>query len=133
MGTQALTDVQRQAIRCHPARSTEVLVDAGVEDREWLSAILAHHEHLDGSGYPAGLAGESIPSPARILRVADDYCAKAGGRHYRLPRSSKQALRSLFRSKRLWLDMQLAAHLLRRLGLYPPGTLVRLTTARPPW
>lgn len=126
MGTRALTDAERQAIRQHPARSTQILVDAGVEDREWLAAVLAHHEHLDGSGYPSGLTGEAIPLPARILRVADYYCAKVGGRHYRPPRSPEQALRSLFGAERQRLDMQLAAHLLRRLGLYPPGTLVRL-------
>jgi hypothetical protein len=126
MGARVLTEAQRQAIRQHPARSTEILVAAGVEDREWLAAVLAHHEHLDGSGYPAGLSGESIPQPARILRVADYYCAKVGGRHYRPPRCPEQALRSLFGTERQRLDMHLAAHLLRRLGLYPPGTLLRL-------
>jgi hypothetical protein len=126
MGARTLTDAQRQAIRRHPARSMERLVAAGVEDREWLAAVLAHHENLDGSGYPSGLAGEAIPLPARILRVADYYCAKVGGRHYRPPRSPEQALRSLFGSERQRLDMHLAAHLLRRLGLYPPGTLLRL-------
>ncbi len=126
MGARFLTDAQRQAIRQHPTRSTQRLVDAGVEDREWLAAVLAHHEHLDGSGYPAGLSGEAIPLPARILRVADYYCDKVAGRHYRPPRSPEQALRSLFGSERQRLDMHLAAHLLRRLGLYPPGTLLRL-------
>lgn len=126
MGARVLTDIQRQAIRRHPTRSTEILVAAGVEDREWLAAVLAHHEHLDGSGYPAGLVGDAIPQAARILRAADYYCAKVGGRHYRPPRTPEQALRSLFGSERQRLDMHLAAHLLRRLGLYPPGTLVRL-------
>lgn len=126
LGARVLTEAQRQAIRRHPARSTEILVEAGVEDREWLAAVLAHHEQLDGSGYPAGLTGDAIPLPARILRVADYYCAKVGSRHYRPPRSPEQALRSLFGSERQRLDMHLAAHLLRRLGLYPPGTLVRL-------
>lgn len=126
MGARALTDAQRQAIRRHPVRSMEILVAAGVEDRDWLAAVLAHHEHLDGSGYPSGLVGEAISLPARILRVADYYCAKIGGRHYRPPRSPEQAMRSLFGTERQRLDMRLAAHLLRRLGLYPPGTLVRL-------
>lgn len=126
MGARILTDAQRQAIRKHPARSTQILLDAGVDDREWLAAVMAHHENLDGSGYPAGLVGEAIPLPARILRVADYYCAKVAGRHYRPPRSAEQALRSLFGRERQRLDMHLAAHLLRRLGLYPPGTLLRL-------
>lgn len=126
MGAVPLTEDQRRAIRQHPARSTETLVAAGVTDRDWLAAVLAHHEHLDGSGYPGGLTGDAIPTMARILRVADYYCAKVSGRYYRPPRSPEQALRSLFGSERQRLDLHLAAHLLRRLGLYPPGTLLRL-------
>ncbi len=125
-GARVLTDTQREAIRQHPLRSAEMLTHAGVKDEEWLSAVRAHHEHLDGSGYPACLSGEAIPLSARILRVADYYCAKVGARHYRPPRSPEQALRELFGTQRQRLDMRLAAHLLRRLGLYPPGTLVRL-------
>lgn len=126
LGARTLTEAQRQAIRGHPTRSMEMLVEAGVEDRDWLAAVVAHHEQLDGSGYPCGLVGDAIPLPARILRVADYYCAKIGSRHYRPPRSPEQALRSLFGAERQRLDMHLAAHLLRRLGLYPPGTLVRM-------
>lgn len=122
----ALTETQRQALRQHPARSAAILVCAGVEDRQWLDAVRAHHEHLDGSGYPERLSGEAIPLSARILRLADFYCAKVSGRYYRPPRTPEQALRSLFGSERRRLDMQLAAQLLRRLGIYPPGTLVRL-------
>ena len=40
---------------------------------ECAPAILHHHEHYDGSGYPEGLAGESIPLEARILAVADAF------------------------------------------------------------
>jgi len=88
--------------------------------------VRAHHEHLDGSGYPARLSGEAIPTAARILRLADVYCAKVGRRDYRPAHTPEAAFRGLFGSERLRLDMPLAAHLLRRLGLYPPGTLVRL-------
>ena len=36
-------------------------------------AVLAHHEHWDGSGYPKGLKGEEIPLPARIIMIAGSY------------------------------------------------------------
>ncbi len=126
LGVRTLGEGERQAIRTHPARSTEILVSCGVVDRDWLAAVLAHHEHLDGSGYPTGLVGDQIPQAARILRAVDYYCAKIGGRHYRSPRSPEQALRSIFGPERQHLDMNLAAHLVRRMGLYPPGTLLRL-------
>jgi len=53
----------------------------------------AHHEKLDGSGYPQGLHGESIPLPSRIMTIADIYDAlTAGDRPYRQGVNSEQAL-----------------------------------------
>ena len=49
-----------------------------------------HHENLDGTGYPAGLAGESIPLRARILAVADAYDAMSSSRPYRRRLSPEQ-------------------------------------------
>jgi putative two-component system response regulator len=45
--------------------------------------IRCHHEHYDGSGYPAGLKGEDIPLGARILSVADAFHAMSSDRPYR--------------------------------------------------
>jgi hypothetical protein len=81
---------------------------------------------MDGSGYPGNLAGSQITLPARILRVADFYCAKINGRHYRPPKSLRVAFKELFGADRAHLDTQIATLLLRRIGLFPPGTLVRL-------
>ena len=45
--------------------------------------MLAHHERIDGRGYPHGLAGDEIPLEARILAVADAYEAMTADRAYR--------------------------------------------------
>ncbi|MCS6786354.1 MAG: hypothetical protein NZ524_04875 [Thiobacillaceae bacterium] len=117
---------QREQLRTHPLRSYERLLQGGVRDDHWLAAVRTHHEHLDGSGYPAGLSGPSIPEAARILRVADVYCAQVERRYYRPARTSEAAWRALFEPARRQLDTRMAALLMRRLGLRPPGTLVRL-------
>lgn len=54
--------------------------------------IEAHHERMDGRGYPEMLEGEEIPLPARILGVADTYCALRAERPYRAAFSSQAAL-----------------------------------------
>lgn len=54
-----------------------------------------HHEWWNGSGYPDGLHGEQIPLSARILRVADTYCALTSHRPYRSAMSETQARRTL--------------------------------------
>jgi HD-GYP domain-containing protein (c-di-GMP phosphodiesterase class II) len=57
-----------------------------------------HHEHYDGSGYPAGLKGENIPLDARIIAVADAYDAMTSLRPYRHGRATReQALEELQR------------------------------------
>lgn len=71
---RTLSDAVR--LKSHPALSTDMLADAGLPARV-LSAIAAHHEHWDGTGYPAGLAGESIPLLARIVGALD-FIEEAG-------------------------------------------------------
>jgi HD-GYP domain-containing protein (c-di-GMP phosphodiesterase class II) len=53
------------------------------EMAEIADAIRHHHEHFDGSGYPEGLSGESIPMASRIILVADAYDAMTSPRPFR--------------------------------------------------
>jgi len=119
-------EADRAALRGHPQASAAWLERAGVSDPFWLDAVRQHHENMDASGYPGGLPGSAISLAARVLRVADFYCAKIGGRHYRPPKSASFAFQELFGREKALLDSQIATRLLRRMGIYPPGTLVRL-------
>ena len=55
-------------------------------------AILEHHEHVDGSGYPYGLRGGDISIPARILSVAECYDSSVSARPYRAALPPEEAL-----------------------------------------
>lgn len=57
--------------------------------------ILHHHERIDGTGYPSGLAGDLIPIAARIVSVVDAFDAMVSQRCYRGPVSVAEALRRL--------------------------------------
>jgi len=59
--------------------------------------ILAHHEHVDGSGYPRGLRGDQIPLAARIVAAVDAFESLTVGRPYRDPVGDEQALAELRR------------------------------------
>src|SRR3954454_3954569 len=77
----ALTDDDWADMRRHPELGARILDHANLRDiSRW---VLAHHERLDGRGYPHGLAGEAIPLEARILAVADAYEAMTADRPYR--------------------------------------------------
>jgi len=73
--------------------------------RRILPVIRNHHERMDGSGYPDGLRGESIPLKARILQVADIYDALTTDRPYRGALPPEEALQILFsEAENGWLD-----------------------------
>ena len=59
------------------------------------NAVLYHHERFDGTGYPAGLAGEAIPRAACVLAVIDAYTAMTHDRPYRAARSPEEALEEI--------------------------------------
>lgn len=65
-----------------------------------------HHERMDGSGYPDGLAGEDIPMGARIIAVADCFDAMTSNRVYRTGRSPQEALQELLECGGRELDSQ---------------------------
>ena len=66
--------------------------------------ILAHHERIDGKGYPRGLAGDEIPELSRIISVADTYDVMTARDSYRTPMSSQDAIEELRRVAGKQLD-----------------------------
>jgi HD-GYP domain-containing protein (c-di-GMP phosphodiesterase class II) len=65
----------------HPELGARILEHANLRDiAGW---VLAHHERIDGAGYPRRIAGDEIPVEARILAVADAYEAMTADRPYR--------------------------------------------------
>ena len=121
-----LTREQRAWVDAHPEKSVELLRAAGVDDPIWLDAVLHHHERLDGSGYPHGLRGEDIGRGARMLAIVDIYSAMVRQRAYRGAVHAQEALRNLFLERGKAVDESMAALLIREIGVYPPGSLVRL-------
>ena len=86
-----LTRAEFARIREHPVITERIL--ARVPGCERLAATAgAHHERLDGSGYPRGLSAADLTLPARLLAVADVYEALTSARPYRPARSSEEAL-----------------------------------------
>jgi putative two-component system response regulator len=92
-----LTDEEMAHIRTHAARGYEIC--APLKSLEpCLPIIRSHHERYDGQGYPDGLAGETIPLPARITAVADSYDAMTTDRPYRQGMTAAEA-RAIFENE----------------------------------
>ena len=78
-----LTDEEFEVMKSHPVYSVELLKRAGFTNEEVLRSIKAHHERIDGTGYPRSLKGNQIPLFAKIVSIADSYEAMTSDRCYR--------------------------------------------------
>lgn len=80
--TGKLTDEEYEIMKSHSAKSYDICMQ--FEDlRQYAKDVRAHHESLDGSGYPDGLVSSQISFEARILKVADVYSALKSKRQYK--------------------------------------------------
>ncbi|WP_282247501.1 HD-GYP domain-containing protein [Stenotrophomonas sp. PS02300] len=79
-----LDDEQRAIMRTHPERGERIFAATGRPDADEVARLIrAHHEAVDGSGYPDGLKGNDIPLGARVLTIVDSYDAMTTARPYR--------------------------------------------------
>jgi HD-GYP domain-containing protein (c-di-GMP phosphodiesterase class II) len=122
----AISDADKAAIHNHPIAAIDALYEAGIEDTDWLMYVLLHHEHEDGTGYPVGNLKSEIPQNAKILTLADGFCARISSRGYRKSTLPSTALRNIFIENGARVDATLGAYFIKVLGLYPPGTFVQL-------
>ncbi len=101
-----LTDEEWEPVKIHPKLGVEILRHI-IDLVNCLPAILHHHEHYDGKGYPSGLKGDSIPLEGRILAIADAYDAMTSPRPYREQLSAQAALEELRRCAGTQFDPEL--------------------------
>ena len=98
-----LTDEDWMLIKRHPQQGARVV--SSLDGYGPVSEIiLAHHERIDGKGYPRGLSGDDIPELARIISVADTYDVMTARDSYRTPMSSYDAIAELRRVAGKQLD-----------------------------
>ncbi len=101
-----LTDEEWEIVKRHPERGAELVGHLPNHD-EVAEIILAHHERIDGRGYPRGLAGPDIPLLSRMISIADTYDVMTGRDSYRQPVSSAEAIAELRRVAGSQLDSEL--------------------------
>jgi putative nucleotidyltransferase with HDIG domain len=102
-GNARLTDEEYEIVKMHPFHGAQVL--AQIEGYGPVANIvLAHHERIDGTGYPNGMPGDQIPLIARIISVADTYDVMTSRDSYRKPVTSQTAIAELRRVSGTQLD-----------------------------
>ncbi|MFJ7070038.1 HD-GYP domain-containing protein [Streptomyces sp. NPDC101115] len=123
-----LTPDERRVIELHPEYGHEMVRGIGFLG-EARTAILHHHERMDGSGYPYGLKGHQIPEYARVVAVADAFDAMTSTRSYSRARPVGTALTELQRCAGTQFDPRMVDALAR--ALHEHGWQTEVTADEP--
>ena len=112
-GDTKLDDQQWELVKRHPEEGARIV--RMLEGQEAVAEIIhAHHERVDGRGYPRGLAGDEIPRLSRMISIADTYDVMTARDSYRDPVSSADAIAELRRVSDAQLDGELVEIFIRQ-------------------
>ncbi len=113
---EPLTNDEFWDLKNHTILSHEIIKEYDFISDRVKRAVLLHHERMDGSGYPLGLAGERIPLFARIIAIADIYDALISDRPYRGKKTPFEAIKILETEYITKLDTSILYLFLRRIA-----------------
>ena len=125
-----LTPAEFEIIKGHPELGLRLLGDAGKSNPMVLEVCLQHHEKVDGSGYPKGLKSDEISLYAKMGAVCDVYDAITSNRPYKAGWDPGESMRQMGSWAESHFDRAVFQAFARSLGIYPVGSLVRLTSGR---
>ena len=100
-------------IKQHPYCSYLVAQDIGIKEKAILTAILHHHEYLDGSGYPDSLRGQQISKFTQIITVCDMFDAMTSDRKFRDRKSALDTLKTMKKDYNKKLNTQYIDNLIK--------------------
>jgi putative nucleotidyltransferase with HDIG domain len=125
-----LTDVEFSVIKTHPVEGYRLLQAGKDVDPIVLDVCLHHHEKTDGSGYPKGLKADEISLFAKMGAVCDVYDAITSNRPYKLGWDPAESLRKMAEWANGHFDGKVFQAFVKSLGIYPIGSLVKLSSGR---
>lgn len=125
-----LSDGEFEIVKRHPEGGHALLLTGLDVDPAVLDVCLHHHEKVDGSGYPKGLKDSQISLFAKMGAVCDVYDAITSNRPYKVGWDPAESLRRMAEWAKGHFDTQVFQAFVKSLGIYPIGSLVRLSSGR---
>lgn len=117
-----LDDSEYEIVKRHAVYGAEI-VAASPALKSIAPAIMAHHEYIDGSGYPKGLVGPKVPLNARIVSVCDAFDALSNTRRYRPSLDREAAIEILGRNAGSQWDRRVVETVIRTVRHNPPSEM----------
>lgn len=130
MASRQLSPQERKSITAHPILGYNVLKEKQVPLAVSLAA-LEHHERMNGTGYPRGIAGDKISLYSRIIAVACSFDAVTASRPFKEARDGYSGMVDLLKNEGKKYDDTVIRALVYSLSIYPIGSYVLLTNGKP--
>jgi putative nucleotidyltransferase with HDIG domain len=125
-----LTPQEYEVMKTHVDLGMEVLKQSPDLPKLVIDIVQQHHERLDGKGYPNQLNEQQITQYGRMLAIVDSYDAMTGERVYKAGMHPIKAFNILMKEAPNSYDKTLVEQFINCLGIYPIGTLVKLTSGK---
>jgi len=126
----ALTTAEFAEMKQHVEYGAEHLSSFGWLSDVSMRVVMQHHERIDGTGYPFGLHGDALSQVGRMSAIADVYDALTSNRCYKQAWEPTHTLGKMLEWSKDHFGEEMAHQFVRCVGIYPVGTLVRLSTGR---
>lgn len=124
-----LTSEEMDVVRQHCRLGRDILMSGRNIYSGTVDVAFGHHEHLDGSGYPRGLTRPQLNRNVRIVAVVEKYDAIVSPRPHRPAFTHLDALNMLHGMvKKNHLEGKMVNAFIAYMGIYPPGSIVELST-----
>lgn len=125
-----LTDAEFDTIKTHPERGYQVLLESGEPSAIVLDVVRHHHEKVNGTGYPDKLPDQDISLFAKMGAVCDVYDAITSDRPYKRGWDPAEAIKKMAEWSKGHFDDKVFQAFVKTIGIYPTGSLVRLSSGR---
>lgn len=125
---EKLTEEEYEYVQRHVDESIMILRSATGIPREVTRLVAAHHERVDGSGYPFNIKGEKLSLLAQSAGLIDTYCAMTNHRSYTETKSHQQALDEIHALSGKQFSTEIFDQFIQFMGIYPVSSLVELNT-----
>ena len=126
--SRRLTPEEFAIMRHHAKLGHDYLTEVPEISENIRLAALEHHERIDGTGYPDAKRGEHISMLGKIVSIVDVYDALSSRRVYKDAMLPHRVLGLLYGMRAHDLDEELTEHFIRCMGIYPAGSIVKLST-----
>lgn len=122
-----LNEAEYRVMQKHTLLGHELVIHDSSLEAAVKEVILNHHIHFNGKGYPKNPSEVKPSQFCRMVSIVDAYDAITSESPYKLSKSPREALKILFDQRDKQFDGKLVGNFIQMMGIYPPGSLVRMS------